>query len=166
MKKMEHCDTEGSPFRISRLSNPFGGQHWAEAAGCPADPRAFETWLAQAPAFSHCLATRATIPSVRTTFRFSPNCPSSKQTLPFITICAKSHSSATQSREDRFPGGEGRRQGMWFSGCWLVTAWIIQGRECPQCLAQCLTESRHSVNIYWPSECRQAWMSEQINTWG
>ena len=123
MKKMEHCDTEGSPFRISRLSNPFGGQHWAEAAGCPADPRAFETWLAQAPAFSHCLATRATIPSVRTTFRFSPNCPSSKQTLPFITICSKSHSSATQSREDRFPGGEGRRQGV----LWVVESCKVLG---------------------------------------
>lgn len=60
----------------------------------------------------------------------------------------------------------GRRQGMWFSGCWWVTAWIIHGRECPQRLAQCLTESRHSVNIYWLSECRQAWMSEWINTWG
>lgn len=45
-------------------------------------------------------------------FVFSPDCPSSKQTLPFITICAKSHSSATQSREDRFPGGEGRRHGV------------------------------------------------------
>lgn len=119
MKKMEHCDMEGSPSRISRASAVPRRAAQAEAAGCPTDTRAFETWRSGS-AFLTALPQGCNSFCQNYLSFFSPDCPSSKQTLPFITICAKSHSSATQSREDRFPGG--RRKKTWSVAGWLRDA--------------------------------------------
>lgn len=112
MKKMEHCDMEEAPLESAGSAVPLAGSTELRLQDAL---QTLELWnLAEtSSAFSHCLAPQGCNSFCQNyLFVFSPDCPSSKQTLPFITICAKESFFSYTVKEDRFPGGEGRRHGV------------------------------------------------------
>lgn len=88
------------PSRISRLSRNHGTELRLQDASQTLE--LLKPGRLRFPLFS-LPCPQGWIPSVRTTFVFSPETVPVQSKRYHLSLSAKSHSSATQSREDRFP---------------------------------------------------------------